>query len=106
DYTRASIVPPARPDLLLAGPAKEVGAQGRIEVSADGGDTWQPAGDGLDMPMADMVELFQATPDGSIWALCSGGRLLHAEPGAWQWRSLLPTGTTIEVKSVAFLPEA
>src|SRR5206468_7787670 len=32
DYTRATIVPPARPDLVLAGPAKQVGAEGRIEV--------------------------------------------------------------------------
>ncbi|HET7094232.1 MAG TPA: hypothetical protein VFI22_12150, partial [Thermomicrobiales bacterium] len=53
DYTRASIVPPARPDLLLAGPATAVGAQGRIEVSADGGDSWRPAADGIETPMPD-----------------------------------------------------
>lgn len=103
DYTRATIVPPARPDLLLAGPAKEVGKQGRIEVSADQGDSWRPAGDGIDMPMRDMVELFVAAPDGAIWAICAGGRLFRTEPGAWQWHSALPPDASIEVESVAFL---
>jgi photosystem II stability/assembly factor-like uncharacterized protein len=106
DYTRATIIPPARPDLVLAGPAQRVGAVGRIEVSADGGDSWQPAGDGIETPMEDMVELFLAAPDASIWAICSGGRLFGADPGDWHWRALLPEGATVEVQSVAFLPEA
>src|SRR5919197_643471 len=38
DYTRATIVPPARPELVLAGPAPRVGRGGRIVVSSDGGD--------------------------------------------------------------------
>jgi photosystem II stability/assembly factor-like uncharacterized protein len=103
DYTRATIIPPARPDLLLAAPALRVGAQGRIEVSADGGDTWQPANDGIDTPMEDMVELFVPAPDDSIWAICSGGRLLRAEPGEWRWRTCLPEGATVKVEAVAFL---
>ena len=106
DYTRATIVPPARPDLLLAGPAKRVGAEGRIEVSADAGDTWQPAGNGIETPMEDMVELFLVAPDGAVWALCAGGRLFRAEPGEWQWTSLLPDGAKLEVEAVAFLAEA
>jgi photosystem II stability/assembly factor-like uncharacterized protein len=106
DYTRATIVPPTRPDLVLAGPAKQVGAEGRIEVSADGGETWQPAGDGLEMPLPDMVELFLAAPDGAIWALGSGGGLVRAEAGEWRWRSVLPAGAAPKVRSVAILPEA
>jgi photosystem II stability/assembly factor-like uncharacterized protein len=98
DYTRATIVPPARPDLLLAGPARRVGRDGRIVSSSDGGDTWERAGDGLD----DMVELFVAAPDGAILAICSRGRLLRAEPGAWSWSSPLPADADVEVKSVAF----
>lgn len=105
DYTRATIVPPARPDLLLAGPAKEVGARGRIEVSADQGESWQPAGDGIENPMQDMVELFRAAPDGAIWAICSGGRLFRAAPDEWRWRSLLPPDANLAVESVAFMPE-
>jgi photosystem II stability/assembly factor-like uncharacterized protein len=102
DYTRAVIVPPARKDLLLAGPAPRVERGGRIVVSADGGDSWEPAGDGIDVPMPDMVELFLAAPDDSIWAICSGGRLLRALPDEWTWSSPLPPGSDLAVQSVAF----
>ena len=102
DYTRATIVPPARPDLLLAGPAPRVGRDGRIVVSADGGDTWEPAGRGIDQPMPDMVDLFVAAPGGEVWAICSGGRLLRAAPGDWSWSSALPPDADVHVKSVAF----
>ena len=102
DYTRAAIVPPARPDLLLAGPARRVGRDGRIVVSGDGGDSWEPAATGVDVPMPDMVELFVAAPDGAIWAIGSRGRLLRAEPGEWAWSSPVPPGAGVAVKSVAF----
>jgi hypothetical protein len=102
DYTRATIVPPARPDLLLAGPATRVGRGGRIVVSSDGGDTWEPAGRAIDVPMPDMVELFVPAPDGSLWAICSGGRLLSAAPDDWSWSSALPADAAVTVKSVAF----
>ena len=102
DYTRAVIVPPQRPDLLLAAPAKRVGAQGRIEVSTDQGDTWKDASGGLNTPMEDMVELFVPAPDGTIWAVCSGGRLLRANPGEWQWSSSLRDDTELAVQSVSF----
>jgi photosystem II stability/assembly factor-like uncharacterized protein len=102
DYTRATIVPPARPDLLLAGPALRVGRGGRIVASADGGDTWEPASDGIEVPMPDMVELFAAAPDGGLWAICSRGRLLRADGGSLTWRSALPPGTALDVESIAF----
>jgi photosystem II stability/assembly factor-like uncharacterized protein len=102
DYTRATIVPPGRPDLVLAGPALRVGRGGRIVVSADGGDTWERAGDGIDVPMPDMVELFVPAPDGTVWAICSGGRLLRAAPDGWSWSSALPPDAAVSVKSVAF----
>lgn len=102
DYTRATLVPPTRPDLLLAGPARQVGRGGRIVVSADGGDTWRAAGTGIEIPMADMVELFLPAPDGSVWAMCSQGRLLRASPEDWTWSSALPPGADDNVKSVAF----
>jgi photosystem II stability/assembly factor-like uncharacterized protein len=103
DYTRATIVPPARPDLVVAGPALRVGRGGRIVVSSDGGDTWEPAGRGIDVPMPDMVELFVPAPDGTVWAICSGGRLLRAAPDEWSWSSALPSDSALSVKSVAFL---
>ncbi len=103
DYTRAVIVPPSRPDLVLAGPAPRVGEGGRIVVSSDDGETWEPAGAGIEVPMPDMVELFVAAPDASVWAICSGGRLLQAAPGAWTWSSALPDAAAPAVKSIAFV---
>ena len=102
DYTRATLVPPARPGLLLAGPALRVGRGGRIVVSADGGDSWHSAAEGIEIPMPDMVELFAAAPDGAIWAICSRGRLLRAEVGEWAWHCELPAGAALEVKAIAF----
>lgn len=104
DYTRAVLVPPSRPDLVLAGPSPQVGRGGRIVVSADGGDRWEPASAGLDTPMEDMVELFVAAPDDTVWAVCSGGRLLRATPGEWEWHSALPADAGLAVQSVAFVP--
>ena len=103
DYTRATIIPPTHPDLLLAGPAPQVGQNGRIVVSTNAGDTWEPASEGIDTPMPDMVELFVAAPDNTIWAICSGGRLLIATAGEWHWRSALPDGANVKVESVAFV---
>jgi photosystem II stability/assembly factor-like uncharacterized protein len=101
DYTRAVLVPPARPGLLLAAPALRVGAHGRIAVSHDQGDTWEPASGGVEVPMPDMVERFAAAPDGDVWAICSRGRLLRATPGEWSWESALPDG--LQARSVAFV---
>lgn len=105
DYTRAVLVPPARPDLVLAGPAPHVGRAGRIVVSADGGQSWSPASGGLATPMPDMVEVFVAAPDQTIWAICSGGRLLRATPGEWFWRAVAPDAAALSVQSVAFVPD-
>lgn len=105
DYTRAVLVPPTATNLLLAGPSPEVGKLGRIEVSADGGDSWQLASDGIETPMPDMVEFFEVAPDNTVWAVTSGGRLLQAHAGEWHWRSALPAGATIDVQSVSFVAE-
>lgn len=104
DYTRSTIPVPAVPGLVLSGPAPEVGRAGRIVVTADGGESWQPASSGIQTPMPDMVELFVPAPDGSIFAVCSGGRLLRADPDRWEWSSALPSDWAHRVSSVAFLP--
>jgi photosystem II stability/assembly factor-like uncharacterized protein len=108
DYTRAVIVPPTQPNLVLAAPAKAVGRQGRIVVSSDGGQSWEAAGYGIEEPMADIVELFVAAPDGSIWAICAEGRLLCAEVGEWRWcEALAPAdAAAIRVRSVSFVTVA
>jgi hypothetical protein len=56
----------------------------------------------MDVPMPDMVELFVPAPDGSVWAICSGGRLLRATAGDLSWSSALPADSGVSVKSVAF----
>lgn len=101
DYTRAVFIPPSAPDLILAGPAKAVGRQGRVVVSEDRGETWTHAGDGIHNEgeqMPDMVERFRVAPDGLIWAVCSGGRLFKARAGEWKWTEAveLPEGITTE----------
>ena len=58
---------------------------------------------GIATPMEDMVELFVAAPDDTIWAVCSGGRLLTATPGEWRWQSALPEGAGIQAESVSFV---
>jgi len=104
DYTRATIIPPTHKHLVLAGPAPYVGREGRIDVSSDGGDSWQPASKGIDTPMEDMVELFELAPDETIWAITSGGRLFWSEPGEWHWRSALPQSNGLDVQSASFIP--
>ena len=86
----------------LLNEAEAVGQQGRIVISSDGGSSWEPAGEGIEEPMTDMVEVFLAGPDGSVWAICAAGRLFRAEPGEWVWQSVgLPEGITVE--SVCFV---
>jgi photosystem II stability/assembly factor-like uncharacterized protein len=105
DYTRATLIPPSRPDLIVAGPAPDVGRNGRIVASSDGGDTWEPAHSGLSVPMPDMVELFVAAPDDTVWAITSGGRLFRATPGEWAWASPIPAGAELPVQSVSFVAD-
>jgi hypothetical protein len=102
DYTRAVIVPPSHPDLLLACPGKEVGELGRIQVSSDNGDSWAPASDGIESPMQDMVEEFVPAADDSIWALCSGGAVYRATPGESQWQPVIAPGSGLQAKSITF----
>lgn len=84
-----------------------MGRQGHILVSEDGGETWKPAGEGIqkspEEPMADMVDRFHPAPDGSIWAVCSDEELFRSVPGEWKWSPAvtLPEGVTAE--SVCFV---
>lgn len=100
DYTRAVIVPPTHPDLVLTAPAQQVGKGGRIVVSSDQGQTWESVGDGIEDPMEDMVEIFLTAPDASIYASCSQGRLLRTEPGEWRWHPVLDD---FRVESLCFV---
>jgi hypothetical protein len=102
DYTRGVIIPTSDPEIVIAGPAPNVGRNGRIEVSRDRGETWEDASSGIETPMSDMVEEFLETPSGSVWAICSRGRLLEASPNELVWRDVLDN-LQVKVKSVTFL---
>jgi hypothetical protein len=102
DYTRAVIIPPNKTDIIIAAPSPNVGRTGRIEVSRDEGETWELASDGIDVPMEDQVEVFVAAPDGAVWGICAGGRLLGASPDELHWRSVLPAGSDVDAESVSF----
>jgi len=78
---------PDRPEIVLTGPARYVGAMGRLERSTDGGDTWALASDGFQIPMNDMIERF-AGADSHVLALTADGALYTAKRGLWMWRRL------------------
>jgi photosystem II stability/assembly factor-like uncharacterized protein len=86
-YTRAVWVDPERPETVLTGPARYVGAMGRIERSNDGGDTWALAADGFKVPMSDMIERF-AGAGSHVLAVTSSGALYTAKRGVWMWHLL------------------
>lgn len=106
DYTRGVILPRSRPDIVIAGPAPDVGRNGRIEVSHDNGETWCDASNGIATPMPDMVEVFVEAPGNRIWAICSGGRLLGADHEDLLWEDIIDPSENLNVESVTFLDEA
>ena len=106
EYTRAVHIPSTHPDWLIAGPAARTGAGGWIDGSTDRGKTWESIDAGIETPMDDMVERFEEAPDGTIWALCAGGRLFAATPDVWEWTSPLPDGSRdLVVESVSFVDD-
>ncbi len=102
-YCRAAWVDPSDPDHILLGPADNVDRNGRIEETRDGGLSWQPAGQGLDVPWPrHMVERFYQA-GAELLAVLSNGELLAALlsaplsglTAALPWKTILP-----EIKDV------
>ena len=86
-YTRAIWTDPERPRVVLTGPARYVGAMGRIERSIDDGDTWMLVSDGFKVPMSNMIERFVGAGS-RVVALTSDGAVYTARRGVWMWRAL------------------
>jgi hypothetical protein len=85
-YCRAAWWDPADARHIIFGPAAGVSRQGRIAESIDGGQTWQPAGQGLATPWPQhMVERFTAHGEW-LFAVLSNGELLVTtiSPRYWQ----------------------
>ena len=94
-YCRAVWLDPADPDHLVLGPADGVDSNGRIEVTHDGGQTWQPASNGLSVPWRrGMVERFTQVGE-ELLAVLANGQLLAAPLATLEWRRILE-----EVKNV------
>ena len=91
-YTRAVAIHPVTPEVVLAGPARRVGQEGRILASEDGGDTWVLAARGLEIPMLGMVERFVLHPDfpNDLFAILADGQLLRSRADRIRWRPLEP----------------
>lgn len=88
-YARALWVDPAKPRRLVAGPAGGVGREGSISESLDGGDSWQPADDGLATPWPrTMVERFVAVGE-DLLAILDDGTLRRAPRASLRWSPAL-----------------
>ena len=94
-YCRAAWVDPTDPDHLILSPADGVEQNGRIEETRDGGQTWQTASHGVQVPWRrHMVERFTQLDD-EMWAVLSNGTLLSAPVVTLAWRPVLVDVTHI-----------
>lgn len=102
-YTRAVAIHPVMPEVVLAGPARRVGHEGRILASEDGGDTWVLTARGLKIPMLGMVESFVIHPDfpEDVFAILSDGRLLRSRADRIHWRPLEPRVRSVRSLDIA-----
>ena len=81
-YCRAVWVDRDDPEHLVLGTAEGVDYNGRIELSRDGGRTWQLASGGLEVPWRhNMVERFAQVGDELLAVLSNGELIAAAEDG-------------------------
>lgn len=89
-YCRGLWLDPDKLDHLIFGPARYVGAAGRIEATHDGGRTWQIASGILDVPWPrTMPERISQVGDQLIVVL-DDGRMLSAPLETLDWKYILP----------------
>jgi len=89
-YCRAVWVDPDDSHHIIFGPADGVSRNGRIEESRNGGRTWQPASEGLEVPWPQhMVERFYQT-DMQLLAVLSNDELWSTQFEKVKWHHILP----------------
>lgn len=89
-YCRAVWVDAKHPRHMVLSPADGVDRNGRIELTRDGGVTWQLASTGLEVPWPrGMVERFFQVGD-ELLAILSNGQLLAAPIETLAWQRILP----------------
>ncbi|MGH2449292.1 MAG: WD40/YVTN/BNR-like repeat-containing protein [Chloroflexota bacterium] len=75
---------------VVLGPANGVNRDGRIEESWDGGESWENASAGLDLPWPRcMIERFYESGD-ELLAITSDGRLFSSPLVVRSWRRIVP----------------
>jgi photosystem II stability/assembly factor-like uncharacterized protein len=95
-YCRAAWIDPADPAHVLLGSAEGVSANGRIEETRDGGQTWQLASKRLSVPwQRHMVERFAQVGD-ELLTVLSNGDLLTAPLATLEWQRI-----ALDVRGVA-----
>ena len=88
-YCRATWVDPTDPSHIIFGPADGVSRKGRIEESHDGGQTWQSASKGMQVPWPQhMVERFVQAGD-ILLAVLSNGELWSTGLDMLEWHRLM-----------------
>jgi photosystem II stability/assembly factor-like uncharacterized protein len=94
-YCRAVWVDSQDSEHMILGPADGVDRNGRIEESRDGGRSWSPASNGLQVPWRrGMVERFYQLGD-ELFAVLSNGQLLAASLSTLEWKRVLPNVTNV-----------
>ncbi len=88
-YCRGLWLDPDDPDHVVFGPAQYVGAVGRIEETHDGGQSWQLAAGGLDVPWPRTLPERISQIGGELMAVLDDGRLLVAPRATLDWQFVL-----------------
>jgi len=102
-YCRGLWLDPDDSDHIIFGPAQQIGAQGSIEETHDGGLTWHPAAGKLDVPWPrTMIERLQPI-QGDLFAVLEDGRLLAAPLATPDWKFVLEEVNG--VNAVTTMPE-
>ena len=88
-YCRAIWLDADNADHIILGPADYVGAYGRIEQSHDGGQTWQLASEGQEVPWSNtMPERFAQVAD-ELFAVLDDGHLLVSSLESLKWKRVV-----------------
>lgn len=100
-YCRACWVHPGDPQFIVLGPADGVDRNGRVELTRDGGRTWESASRGLETPWPNsMVERFVFAND-HLQAILNNGDVYTTTIDSMHWERILQEAQG--VAAIAFL---